>query len=85
MFRRERSQLLIASYMTNTFDRVLEAGERGKIITYIVCLGVTYGSNTGPVKNLGVAYNILTGNAIQHGFVPYVGNGTAAVCTVHSV
>lgn len=63
-------------------DRILEAGERGKIITYIVCLGVTYGPNTGPVPNLGVAYNILTGNAKQHGYVPYVGDGSAAVCTV---
>ncbi|KIW66397.1 hypothetical protein PV04_05733 [Phialophora macrospora] len=62
---------------------VLEAGERGTIITYIVCFAMTYGPNIGPVPNLGVAYNILTSNAIQQGFAPYVGDGTAVASTVH--
>ncbi|KAJ9609847.1 hypothetical protein H2200_006176 [Cladophialophora chaetospira] len=61
----------------------LEAGVRGKIITYIVCFAVTYGSNIGPAPNLGVAYNIFTHNAKQHGFVPYVGDGTAVASAVH--
>ncbi|OAP59885.1 hypothetical protein AYL99_04887 [Fonsecaea erecta] len=62
---------------------VLEAGERGKIITYIVCFGITYGTNIGPAPNLGVAYNIFTMNAKQHGFVPYVGDGSAVASTIH--
>ncbi len=44
---------------------------------------MTYGTNIGPAPNLGVAYNILTSNAKQHGFVPYVGNGTAVASTIH--
>ena len=63
--------------------RVLEAGERGKIITYIVCLAITGGNNIGPVPNLGVGYNIFTSNAKAHGFVPYVGDGTAFASTVN--
>lgn len=62
--------------------RVLQAGERGKIITYIVCSAITYGPNTGPSPNLGVAYNIFTSNAKAHGFVPYVGDGTAVASAV---
>ncbi|ETI27423.1 hypothetical protein G647_09613 [Cladophialophora carrionii CBS 160.54] len=62
---------------------VLEAGELGKIITYIVCFAMTYGPNIGPVPNLGVAYNILTSNAKQLGYAPYVGDGTAVASTVH--
>lgn len=62
---------------------MLEAGERGKIITYIVCFAVTYGKNIGPSPNLGVGYNILSGNAQAKGFVPYIGDGTAVVSAVH--
>ncbi|EXJ69102.1 uncharacterized protein A1O5_08037 [Cladophialophora psammophila CBS 110553] len=62
---------------------VLEAGVRGKIITYVVCFAITYGSNIGPAPNLGVAYNIFTSNAKQHGFVPYIGDGSAIASTVH--
>lgn len=62
---------------------VLEAGQRGKIITYIVCLAVTYGQNAlGPKANLGVGYNIFTGLAKGLGFVPYVGDGTGIISTV---
>ncbi|KIX93585.1 uncharacterized protein Z520_10763 [Fonsecaea multimorphosa CBS 102226] len=62
---------------------VLEAGELGKIVTYIVCFAMTYGSNIGPVPNLGVAYNILTSNAKQLGFAPYVGDGSAKASLLH--
>ncbi|EXJ90607.1 hypothetical protein A1O1_03710 [Capronia coronata CBS 617.96] len=62
---------------------ILEAGERGKIITYVVCIGMTYGPNTGPSSSLGIAYTILTYNAKQHGFVPYVGDGTAVASMIH--
>jgi len=62
---------------------VLEAGERGKIVTYTVCLALTYGKNIGPAPNLGVGYNIFTGNTKQQGFAPYVGDGTAVASTVH--
>lgn len=63
---------------------ILEAGQRGKIITYIVCLAVTYGQNVlGSSANLGVGYVILTGLAKSLGFVPYIGEGTAVVSTVH--
>ncbi|OQV06834.1 hypothetical protein CLAIMM_11352 [Cladophialophora immunda] len=62
---------------------VLEAGERGKIITYIVCFAMTYGPNIGPVPNLGVAYNILTSNAKQLGVAPYVGDGSAVASAIH--
>jgi nucleoside-diphosphate-sugar epimerase len=63
---------------------ILEAGVRGKIITYIVCFGITYGANIGPVPNKGVAYNILTMNAQAHGFVPYVGTGSAVANVTHA-
>jgi len=63
---------------------VLEAGQRGKIITYIVCLAVTYGQNVlGPSANLGVGYSIFTGLAKGLGFVPFIGEGTGVVSTVH--
>ncbi|KAK5384285.1 hypothetical protein LTR20_008573 [Exophiala xenobiotica] len=63
---------------------VLEAGERGKIITYIVCLAVTYGQNIlGPSANLGVGYSIFTGLARGLGFVPFIGDGTGVLSTVH--
>jgi hypothetical protein len=63
--------------------RVLEAGERGKFVTYIVCLAVTYGQNAiAPSENLGVGYSLITGNAIGIGYVPYVGEGTGVVSTV---
>ena len=32
---------------------------------------------------MGVGYNIFTHNAKQHGFVPYVGDGSAVASTVH--
>ncbi|KAH0831669.1 hypothetical protein AYO21_01867 [Fonsecaea monophora] len=62
---------------------VLEAGERGKIITYIVCFAMTYGPNIGPAPNLGVAYNLLTSNAKKQGYVPYVGDGSAVASLIH--
>ncbi|KIW19596.1 hypothetical protein PV08_00169 [Exophiala spinifera] len=63
---------------------ILEAGQRGKIVTYIVCLAVTYGQNVlGPKANLGIAYSIFTGLAKGLGFVPYIGEGTGLVSTVH--
>jgi NAD dependent epimerase/dehydratase family enzyme len=46
---------------------------------------MTYGPNISPVPNLGVAYNILTSNAIAAGFAPYVGDGTAVASTIHVI
>lgn len=44
---------------------------------------MTYGQNAlGAKSNLGVGYSILTGNARQLGYVPYVGDGTAVASTV---
>ena len=64
---------------------VLEAGQRGKITTYIVCLAVTSGQSAfNPAANLGVGYNIFVGLAKGLGFVPYVGDGTGVVSTVRS-
>ncbi|KAK4938465.1 hypothetical protein LTR10_021094 [Elasticomyces elasticus] len=63
---------------------VLEAGQRGKITTYIVCLAVTSGQSAfNPTANLGVGYNIFVSLAKGLGFVPYVGDGTGVVSTVH--
>jgi len=63
---------------------ILEAGQRGKIITYIVCLAVTHGQNVlGSSATLGVGYSILTGLAKGLGFVPYIGEGTAVLGAVH--
>jgi len=74
--------LLNILWLTTSVPRVLEAGNRGKIITYIICFAVTYGPNLGPSRNLGVGETILTSNAIAKGFVPYVGDGSAIVSTV---
>ncbi|KIW32932.1 uncharacterized protein PV07_04444 [Cladophialophora immunda] len=76
-------KLFRACSMDQQTYRVLEAGERGKIITYIVCFAMTYGPNIGPVPNLGVAYNILTSNAKQLGVAPYVGDGSAVASAIH--
>ncbi|EXJ81067.1 hypothetical protein A1O3_07355 [Capronia epimyces CBS 606.96] len=62
---------------------VLEAGERGKIVTYVVCVAATYGPNIGPSSSLGLIYTILTSNSKQLGYVPYVGDGTSVVSTIH--
>ncbi|KAI0430383.1 hypothetical protein F5Y09DRAFT_331072 [Xylaria sp. FL1042] len=64
---------------------VLEAGTKGGLDTYIVCPSVVYGGSAVDAPGIGVGYNIILGNAKPVGYIPYVGEGTALLSTVHVV
>ncbi|KAI0198139.1 hypothetical protein F4808DRAFT_473087 [Astrocystis sublimbata] len=64
---------------------VLEAGASGGLDTCIVCPSVVYGGAAVDAPGLGVGYNLIIGNAKPLGYVPYVGEGTALLSTVHVV
>ncbi|KAI0811651.1 hypothetical protein GGR55DRAFT_80357 [Xylaria sp. FL0064] len=64
---------------------VLKAGAEGGLDTYIVCPSVVYGGAAVDAPGIGVGYNIIVGNAKPLGYVPYVGEGTALLSTVHVV
>ncbi|KAI1298857.1 hypothetical protein F5Y03DRAFT_259342 [Xylaria venustula] len=64
---------------------VLKAGSEGGLDTYIVCPPVVYGGSAVGAKGLGVGYRIIVENARSLGYVPYVGEGTALITTVHLV
>ncbi|KAJ4300030.1 hypothetical protein N0V90_005279 [Kalmusia sp. IMI 367209] len=60
---------------------VLEAGDA--LDTYIVCPSVVYGGASISSPTMGIGYTLLTSNAKPLGYVPYVGDGTAILSTVH--
>ncbi|KAF2720602.1 NAD(P)-binding protein [Polychaeton citri CBS 116435] len=62
---------------------VLDAGVEGTIDTYIVCPSVVYGGASYGAAGIGIGYNLITGNAKPLGYVPYVGEGSAILSTVH--
>ncbi|KAI0485307.1 hypothetical protein GGR56DRAFT_681511 [Xylariaceae sp. FL0804] len=83
--KEEDIRLINTEMFNGASDRpILDAGNEGKVDTYIACLAIVYGRvDDGPSPSLGVGYNILTSMAKPLGFVPYVGDGTAVAATVH--
>jgi nucleoside-diphosphate-sugar epimerase len=63
---------------------VLNAGKSGKIATYIVFPPILFGRSAGPVRALGVIQLLMHQKALELGFVPYVGAGTALVNSIHA-
>lgn len=68
---------------SDTVHSVLKAGEEGAVDTYVVCPSVVYGTAAVGAKTVGVGYQLILGNAKPLGYVPYVGDGSAVLSTVH--
>jgi nucleoside-diphosphate-sugar epimerase len=63
---------------------VLNAGKSGKIDTYLIYPPIIFGRSAGPIRALGVIQLLMHEKALELGFVPYIGDGTALANSIHA-
>jgi nucleoside-diphosphate-sugar epimerase len=63
---------------------VLNAGKEGRIGTYMIFPPIMFGRSAGPIRALGVIQLLMHQKALELGFVPYVGPGTALTNSLHA-
>jgi nucleoside-diphosphate-sugar epimerase len=64
-------------------NRVIEAGKSGEVITYIIFPSAVYGKSLGPKQAPGVIQLLAKLQAEELGFVPYIGEGSSILQSLH--